>query len=67
MHTDVGGTDEIVDAVSAKSIPIGIYTYVRLCDLLCVCLPLPKLATKVVIGKIAGYWMGGGDHEVPRG
>ena len=42
MHTDVGGTDEIVDAVSAKRIPIGIYTYVRLCDLLCVCLPLPS-------------------------
>ena len=31
----------------------------------CVCLPLPSNQSNYRL--IAGYWMGGGDHEVPRG
>ena len=34
-----------------------------MCD--SICLPLPSNQSFYTL--IAGYWMGGGDHEVPRG
>ena len=42
---------------------MNIHIFVVVVLFLCVC---HCLATKVFFRLIAGYWMGGGDHEVPR-
>ena len=38
------------------------FVFVRVC--VCVCLPLSSKQS--LYWLIVGYWMGGGEHEVPR-